>query len=304
ALSCNAWANEPAPSCPPPPAMPEAAKMQELAKNAKDRGFLWKISKDGRSSYLYGTIHTNTLDWMMFGPKTMAAIRESDAIAVELNPLDPEVQSAMLDPEKQGIKSPPLNDALKARLNTLLKRTCAPLQFFEKQPAMMQVAGAMMFDARFIGLEASYGSEMFLIGLAQGAKKPLASLETAARQMRALVGNDTSTDMIESSLAQVETGKARKMLSRMHAAWGAGNANDFDNMGAWCECLDTETDRKYMQRLNDDRNPDLAKGIDKLHGEGKRVFAAVGTLHMFGAKGLPKLMRDMGYTVERVAYEK
>jgi uncharacterized protein YbaP (TraB family) len=177
------------------------------------------------------------------------------------------------------------------------------MQFFEKQPAMMQISGAVIFDARFIGLEAAFGSEMFLVGLAQGAKKPIVSLESAALQMQVLAGNNTSSEMIESALAQVESGKSRKMLSRLHAAWGASDANDLENLGAWCECLDTESDRKYLQQLNDDRNPALAKGIDTLHGEGKRVFAAVGALHMFGAKGLPKLMRERGYTVERVSFD-
>jgi uncharacterized protein len=297
-------ANNNPPSCPPPVASVSPTKMQELAKNAKDRGFLWKIEKSGRTSYLYGTIHVNTLDWIMPGPKTMAAIEGSDTIAVELNLLDPEVQARMLDLDKLGVRSPAVNDSLRDRIREQLKRACAPIRSFDKQPAMMQIAGAMIFDARFLGLEAAYGSEMFLISAARSAKIPVVGLETVARQMRALVGDDASVDVIESSLAQIESGKARKTLSRMHQAWAAGTADDFENLASWCECLDTEADRKYIRGVNDDRNPDLAKSIDKLHREGKRVFAAVGALHMFGEKGLPKLMREIGYTVERVTFER
>jgi hypothetical protein len=32
------------------------------------------------------------------------------------------------------------------------------------------------------------------------------------------------------------------------------------------------------------------------------VFAAVGVLHMSGAKSLPKLLAERGYTVERVLF--
>jgi uncharacterized protein len=304
ALSCSVAAKEAAPACPAPPTAPEAAKMQELAKNAKDRGFLWKIEKGGRTSFLYGTIHVNSLDWMMLGPKTMAVMRDIDTIAIELNPLEPEVQTALNNPEKLGIKVPPVDEKLKARFAEQFRRACAPAAMFENKAAIMQLTGIVMFDARFVGLEASYGTEMFLIGVAQATKKPLASLESAERQIRALMEGGAEVGVVESALAQVETGKSRKMLSRMHAAWGAGNASDFDNIGTWCECMDTEADRKFLRQLNDDRNPDLAKGIDKLHSDGKRVFAAVGTLHMFGAKGLPKLLREMGYTVERVAFDK
>ena len=68
----------------------------------------------------------------------------------------------------------------------------------------------------------------------------------------------------------------------------------------WCECLNTETEREVMKRALDGRNPALAEHIDALHRSGKQVFAAVGSLHMFGASGLPALMAKRGYQVERV----
>ena len=45
------------------------------------------------------------------------------------------------------------------------------------------------------------------------------------------------------------------MLVRLHKAWGDGNVADMENLDKWCECLDTEADRRLLTRLNDDRNP-------------------------------------------------
>jgi uncharacterized protein YbaP (TraB family) len=59
-------------------------------------------------------------------------------------------------------------------------------------------------------------------------------------------------------------------------------------------------ERELKKRLLDDRNPNLAERIDALHGSGKQVFAAVGSLHMFGTMGLPALMSKRGYHVELV----
>ena len=53
----------------------------------------------------------------------------------------------------------------------------------------------------------------------------------------------------------------------------------------------------------DDRNPALAERIDALHMGGKSVFAAVGSLHMVGKLGLPLLMAQRGYQVERVEFK-
>jgi uncharacterized protein YbaP (TraB family) len=64
----------------------------------------------------------------------------------------------------------------------------------------------------------------------------------------------------------------------------------------------SDADRAFIKRLNDDRNPGLANRIDALHGEGRRVFAAVGALHMTGAMGLPRLLAQRGFRVERVDF--
>jgi uncharacterized protein len=66
--------------------------------------------------------------------------------------------------------------------------------------------------------------------------------------------------------------------------------------------MNTDAERRFMQRLNDDRNPGLAAAIDKLIREGRRVFAAVGALHMAGPKPVQKLLAEMGYSVERVDF--
>jgi uncharacterized protein YbaP (TraB family) len=55
-----------------------------------------------------------------------------------------------------------------------------------------------------------------------------------------------------------------------------------------------------MKRVLDDRNPGLAASIDALHLGGKRVFAAVGSLHMIGPRGLPALLARRGYRVEPI----
>ena len=71
---------------------------------------------------------------------------------------------------------------------------------------------------------------------------------------------------------------------------------------AWCECMETPVERKAMQRLLNERNPDMAKRIDQLHRQGSRVFAGVGSLHLFGPTGLPALMQKKGYTVQRIDF--
>ena len=63
---------------------PTPEQIQAAQRDARDRGFLWRISKDGRSSYLYGTLHVGKLDWAFPGPRLAEALRDTDALAVEI----------------------------------------------------------------------------------------------------------------------------------------------------------------------------------------------------------------------------
>ncbi|MFN8761936.1 MAG: TraB/GumN family protein, partial [Burkholderiales bacterium] len=82
--------------------------------------------------------------------------------------------------------------------------------------------------------------------------------------------------------------------------WNTGNLSDLENFQSWCECAETEIDKRMLKRINDDRNSDMAERINALHTQGKKVLAAVGALHMTGNQSLPRLMKQRGFTVERI----
>jgi uncharacterized protein len=181
---------------------------------------------------------------------------------------------------------------------------CAPVASITQMHPVMQVATLTLFDARFSDLEFSYGSEMFFASFGRGTKKSVRSLETPLIQMNALAGGDQKEllDAVNSAMTLLESGKQRQQTQRMINAWANSDLKDLQRFEEWCDCVKTPADRKFLQRINDDRNPGLAASIDKLMREGRKVFAAAGALHMVGAKPLPKLLAEMGYTVERVDF--
>ena len=69
------------------------------------------------------------------------------------------------------------------------------------------------------------------------------------------------------------------------------------NYAQWCDCLTTEEEQRFMQAINDARNPGMAQGIAQLHDKGQRVFAAIGMLHMTGPKAVQNLLRQAGFQV-------
>jgi uncharacterized protein len=302
-LAVAAAAQAPVQGCPPPAQPPTPEQVQAAQRSARDRGVLWKITRDGAASHLYGTVHVGKLDWALPGPRLSAALVASNTIALEIDPTDPQLAARMGAPAAQVPALPP---ALGQRLTQRLEAACLapPLrEHLERQHPMLRAVSLALLEARWEGLDAAFGQEMLLAGFGRATQRRIVSLETPESQL-ALILPRSETELhatLASLLDQLDDGAVRRSVARLGAAWERGDLALFEDYERWCECIRDASDRALMRRLLDDRNGPMAERIDALHREGGgRLFAAVGTLHMVGPQGLPALLRARGFTVERV----
>ncbi len=302
-----AWAGsargQAAPACPPQAQPPTPQQLQAAAARARDRGLLWRITRDGRTGYLYGTIHVGTLDWAFPGPQVRAALMASDTLALEIDVGDAQMAARMQPPP--GAVAPTLPPALHERLARQIDAACVPRALLASQHPVLQALTLTVLSARWQGLDPAYAQEFVLSGMARAAQRRVVSLESPESQMAALVPRDAAgaERMVTQMLEQLEQGGTRRVVARLADAWARGDLVAIGDYERWCECVAGDEDRAQMQRLNDDRNPALADGIEALHRDGRSVFAAVGALHMTGAQALPALLQRRGFAVERVALQ-
>ena len=292
-----------APDCPPAAQAPSPEQMQAGLRSARDRGFLWRIDKGGRSSWLYGTLHVAKFAWGFPGPALRDALAQSDTMALELDLLDPDVQRRMAQGLAAQAKTP-LPAVLQMRLARRAQAECVPLPALAALSPEMQVAVLGSLVGRRDGLDPAHGIDAFLAGWGHAAKLEVVSLETPELQLAALKMQSPAETLtlVENSLDDFESGRALATLRRIATIWADGDLPELARYEAWCECVETAADRAAMARMLDDRNPALADRVAELHAGGKRVFAGVGSLHMIGPTGLPALMARRGYRVERIAY--
>jgi uncharacterized protein len=286
-------------ACPPQAQTPTPAQIAAAQRDARDRGFLWRITKQGRSSYLFGTLHLGRLPWIFAGPRLREALTNTDTLALELDLTDPAV---LQNPPAAATAPMVLSDALRARLSRQITAACVPETALQKLNPLMQAITLTVLAARWEGLDASFAQEIVLATAARVQQRPIVSLESAQSQLEVLLPTDPAEarHLLEQALEQLEKGRARPLLRRLAEAWAAGRFDEIENYAQWCECADTPQDRAFLRRLNDERNPPMADRIDALHRDGKRVLVAVGALHMTGDQGLPRLLAGRGYTVERL----
>jgi len=291
--------------CPPAPAALDADRLEAGMRDAQDHGFLWRIARSGRTSYLYGTIHAARPEWMFPGPRTAAALAASDVLALELDVLDAGVQSRLVSAVRAQ-KTRPLPAPLAARLERRFAAECMDPAPWRALAPEVQLATLSMLAGRRDGIDPSYGVDLVLALVARNLGKQTVSLETPEAQIAALTMPtwQATIELVGSGLDELESGRARPMLLHLAAIWSDSDLAELEDYEHWCDCLNSAAERSAMKRLLDDRNPVLAAAIDALHRGGKSVFAATGSLHMIGRNGLPALLRQRGYTVEAVPFER
>jgi uncharacterized protein YbaP (TraB family) len=287
--------------CAAPLPTPSAELVAKAQQQARNRGFLWRISKKGHVSYLYGTLHIGKLEWMFPGAAVLNALQASDSVALELNVRDP----ALMQQLQAGVAAStaaPLEADLQKRLERQAELNCVGVASLRALRPEMQISALSVAAARMLGLETSYGVEMVLASYASNSHKTIDSLESVSEQLQSfLVSNgDEMRELVASGLDDLESGNTLQLLGTLSAAWASSDFQKLNNYSQWCNCIDTPQDRAALKRLLDDRNPNLALRLDAMHDSGRKVFAAVGALHMIGANGLPERMRRMGYQVQRI----
>jgi uncharacterized protein len=301
-----AQAAPPAAACPPSMQPPSATDVAAFQRNARDRGFLWRFNKPGGSSaYLYGTVHVGRLPWLGTGPKVMAALQSSDVLALEVDISDPRAAASFAAAPSSG--QPALPAALAARLSKAVAAACLPTEAAQRVQGMspaMQAITLTLLNARWAGLEAGLAQELILIGHARTQNKRIAELESAGMQaalIERLAGADTAA-FVGHLLDQIESGQARASIDELARVWEQGLLDRLQDYESWCECANTPEERAMLRELIDGRNPAMADRIDARMRAGERLFVAVGALHMIGPRGLPALLRDRGYRVERITF--
>ena len=304
ALLCSAAGHaQPAPDCPPVAQSPSLEQVQAGMRAARDHGFLWRISKDGRSSYLYGTLHAAKLAWMYPGPRVVQALAATDTIALELDLLDPDV-AQRLARLVSALPGSELAEPTRQRMARQTAAACLPPEALAALSPELQVMTLATLVARRDGIDPVYGIDLFLAGWGRATGKKTVSLETPELQARLLQVEDAKERLtiVETGLDDLESGRARAQIVHIAQIWADADLATLMRYEDWCDCLQTQSDREAMARMLDERNPGLADGIATLHADGRQVFAAVGSLHMIGPMGLPALLVQRGYVVERVDY--
>lgn len=275
-----------------------------LQASAGEACFLWKVTKDGKTAYLMGSIHMATADMYPLAPEIEAAFAESKALAVEadIEKVD-QVQLQMTVMQKGLYKG---GDTLSKKLpketvdalDAHLKKDGQSVAAMEIMKPWLVGLTISMMEFKKMGFKEELGIDKHFLDAARDKKKIL-ELESAQFQIDLLSGfsDDQQEKFLRYSLAEV--GRMKEQMTEMVASWKKGDSAALHKAAV-------KGNEKYpgiedvMKKLIDDRNVKMVEKVEGYLASGETTFVVAGALHMTGDMGLVSLMKKKGYTVEQV----
>lgn len=263
--------------------------------SSNNKSLLWKISgkEMRRPSYLFGTIHIVCKSNYIWTKTMKKSFDEAQEVCMEMDMDDPSIlmQVATAMVEQNGKK---LEDYFTPEEYSLVEKYFRDsmdiniAMFATMKPIVLQTL--LTSSAPTCDSVISY--EMKLSESAKEQNKEITGLETPLEQIKLL--DQIPVDSIIQELVRVAKGHSEEM-SEYYDMISAYTRQDIEALHGLIMKSKEEGDN--MDAFLDERNE---KWIDRMteRMDQKSIFFAVGAGHLWGEKGLIRLLREQGYTVE------
>lgn len=280
----------------------------DAAKIENGETLFWKIEKDGvPTSYLFGTIHVADKRVVAIPAKVQAALADSKTLAVEIADMSDEGMLAAMT------KVPEL---LAYRDGTTLQAQLSPDEYAKVQglitksgmPAEAAVVLRPWLVSMLLALSDCHRQQLEagmqpldgrIEATAKAAGIKVVGLETAESQLAAMasIPNDNQIQILKAGLAYADrTDDMIETIIQLYLNRKISQTMPFQFMLAEKVGIPPSAYDDFVKILVDNRNIKMRDGARPLLAKGG-AFIAVGSLHLPGAAGLVKLLRDDGYQV-------
>jgi uncharacterized protein YbaP (TraB family) len=263
---------------------------------------VWKITGGDNVLFLGGTIHLLTKQDFPLPVEFELAYQQADLLVFEVEPdivNSPGTQQkfAQYAYYSDGTQlSDVLDKSTYQMLNDFLASRGLLMASFESMKPGMLAAVLTVVELQRLGL-AGKGVDEFFNEKSRRDNKPQLALETIDDQFRALaalgIGRESFT--IRHALGEAE--KIAELMQAIKKAWRAGDNQTLTNVSLtpWMHRFPALYDSLLVQRNNR-----WLPQIEALLATPAQEYVLVGALHLVGKDGLLRLLRQKGYSVEKL----
>jgi uncharacterized protein len=262
------------------------------------RGFIWSIERDGKTSWLVGSLHVLTPDAhplpatmeQAFG-KARTLMEETDVNDIASPEIMGVVATKGLFTNGESLQTilPPATYAMLAQRMTATGLPMDMVRMMRPWMAEITLSGLELQKAGFdpeLGVDLHYRRKASANGMA------LSMLETPAEQIDYLAGLPMDVQVTQLRKTLEEGDAELKEVREIAAAWRAGDTIAIERL--LLKSMKESPD--FYQSLLVDRNRRWIPRIESCMSTGS-CFIVVGAAHMVGTDGLIAMLRQKGYKI-------
>ena len=272
-----------------------------------DRGALFKVSANGHTMYLFGTMHVGVPGFYPLEPRIEQAVAGASALALEIDAgRDPATMAKAIGQHGQNAAGASLYDQmapqLKERLVKVLGRAGVEAGAVAGLRPWLVATMLALSEYGAQGYRADLAVDLHLSQLARAKGVPVMELESVESQL-SLFSRMTHTEQLrflEEVVAMIEQGKQAAEVRQVVEAWSSADKAGLDAIARRIEEDKTLSGRFLQKVLLEERNVHMAEKLAQLLAQKNNSVAAVGVLHLVGKTSVPALLRARGMAVERV----
>lgn len=273
---------------------------------APQRGTLYRVRHAGSTVYLFGTIHVGLPSFFPLEPVVTRALAQSRTLVVELDvrnalPFQAAVQKHGLYAEGDSIDRH-LSPQDMTRLRQALQRFDIPFEQASRMKPWLLANLLVGLNLERHGYQRSQGIETFLLAFADKQKMRVQELESADYQMALFdsMSEEKQAQYLLENLSELDDGQADAKDAALIDAWAHANGPAIENV-LRASLTEKTASAEFTRRvLLQQRNPLMTNKIATLLNGGGTAFVAVGLLHLIGENGVPNLLTQKGYVVEKL----
>ncbi|SHN15545.1 hypothetical protein SAMN05192549_1055 [Duganella sacchari] len=273
---------------------------------ALHRGQLYRVTHEGKTSYLYGTVHVGRDGVYPLDAIASRALLDSKALVIELDIREDQAFQVALTRHGRYADGDTLQAHLSAetmqKTAQALARAGIPLKTAQQFKPWLVANLLVGAELDKHGYQRSQAVEYALLAAAQKQDKTVRELESADYQLGLFdtLDEPQQEQYLLETLADLADGDSLKKSRALLEAWSAADTAGIH--AAWQSATTGNTiSAGFMNRvLLGKRNPEMATNIERIMQQDQVAFVGVGLLHLVGDDGLPQLLKRRGYEVEQL----
>lgn len=253
---------------------------------------VWKIYDNQREFYVLGSIHAGKEAMFPLPDVFLEQWQQADALIVEANILQQSSVTPKLAPPftHQALPETALN-----QLKHISKKLNISFEQLLQQPPWLTAVTLQLALADQLELKSDYGIDYVLLQRAQQQQLPILELESVSQQFNMLENlPDNGAPMLIETINEWD--KTQSSLRCLVKVWQHGDGDKLEQLFQESQ-FDPTTDDALIFNRNQRWAETLAKASPYQSG---KFMVVVGAFHLIGEQGLPNLMKQQGFKIEKI----